>query len=123
MTRSGDGPELSAEKTSQVVRTYFELAGHGSAQGHRSADDVAALFADDAVFRSGDDVHHGVDAIRRAYHSLWDDREQAVEVVSLKVTGADAAAHVQVIVSGRRVDVIDVMTFDEDGKISSLRTY
>ena len=29
----------------------------------------------------------------------------------------------QVILPGQRVDVIDVMTFDKDAKISSLRTY
>jgi hypothetical protein len=30
---------------------------------------------------------------------------------------------VQVVYPGQRIDVIDVMTFDEDAKISSLRTY
>jgi hypothetical protein len=30
---------------------------------------------------------------------------------------------VQVVFSDQRVDVIDVMTFDEDAKISSLRAY
>ena len=47
-----DVPELSTEKITQVVRSYIELAGHGSAAGHRSADEVAALFADNAIFES-----------------------------------------------------------------------
>ena len=118
-----DLPELSTEKITQVVHSYFELATHASADGHRSADEVAALFADNAVFESGGEVHRGVEAIRSAYHSLWDGREQDVEVVSLKVAGTEAAVHVQVGVSDQRVDVIDVITFDQDAKISSLRTY
>jgi steroid Delta-isomerase len=117
--------ELSAEKIAQVVRSYVELAGHGSAAGHRSADEVAALFADDAFFESpvGGDIHRGIKAIRTAYHSIWDNREQTVDLVSLHVAGGEAAFHVQVVLTGQRVDVIDVMTFDEDAKISSLRTY
>ena len=54
---------------------------------------------------------------------MWDGREQEVNLVSLNVAGGEAAVHVQVILPGQRVDVIDVMTFDKDAKISSLRTY
>ena len=121
---ANDVPELSTEKIAQVVRSYIELAGHGSADGHRSADEVAALFADNAIFGpAGGDVHRGIEAIRSAYHSMWDGREQRVDLVSLNVSGGEAAVHVQVVFSGQRIDVIDVMTFDEDAKISSLRTY
>ena len=122
---ANDVPELSTEKIAQVVRSYIELAGHGSADGHRSADEAAALFADNAIFESpaGGDVQRGIEAIRSAYHSMWDGREQRVDLVSLNVAGGEAAVHVQVVFSGQRVDVIDVMTFDEDAKISSLRTY
>jgi nucleoside-diphosphate-sugar epimerase len=114
-----DVPELTTEKIAQVVRSYIELAGRGS------ADEAAALFADNAIFESptGGDVHRGIEAIRSAYHSIWDGREQRVDLVSLNVAGGEAAVHVQVVSSGQRVDVIDVMTFDQDAKISSLRTY
>nr|WP_161600545.1 NAD(P)-binding domain-containing protein [Mycolicibacterium hodleri] len=118
-----DVPKLSEDKITQVVRSYLELAGHGSAEGQSSADEVAHLFADNAIFESGGNTHRGIDAIRSAYHSLWDGREQEIELVSLKVAGAGAAVHLQVIFSGQRVDVIDVMSFDEDAKIASLRTY
>jgi nucleoside-diphosphate-sugar epimerase len=119
VSNANDVPELSPEKIAQVVRSYIELAGHGS------ADEAAALFADNAIFESpiGGDVHRGIEAIRSAYHSIWDGREQGVNLVSLNVAGGEAAVHVQVVHSGQRVDVIDVMTFDEDAKISSLRTY
>ena len=125
MSDVNEVPELREEKIAQVVRSYVQLAGHGSAAGHRSADKVAALFADNAIFESpiGGDVHRGIEAIRGAYHSIWDRREQRVDLVSLNVAGGEAAVHVQVVFSDKRVDVIDVMTFDDDAKISSLRTY
>ena len=86
---------------------------------------MATLFADNAIFGNpaGGDVHRGVEAIRNAYHSMWDGREQRVDLVSLNVSGREAVVHVQVVFSGQRVDVIDVMTFDEDAKIASLRAY
>ncbi|MET0699344.1 MAG: NAD(P)-binding domain-containing protein [Mycobacterium sp.] len=121
---TGDAvPKLSEDTITQAVRTYLELAGHGSAQGLSSADEVAHLFADDAIFESGGSTHRGIEAIRSAYRSLWDGREQQVELVSLKVAGAGAAVHVQVTSSGQHVDVIDVMSFNEDAKIVSLRAY
>jgi predicted dinucleotide-binding enzyme len=123
VTIGDDVPNLSEDKITEVVRSYLELAGHGSAEGRRSADEVAHLFADNAIFGSGGDAHRGIEAIRSAYHSLWDGREQEIELVSLKVAGAGAAVHLQVIFSGQRVDVIDVFSFDEDAKIASLRTY
>jgi steroid Delta-isomerase len=125
VSNANDVSELSTEKIAQVVRSYIELAGHESGAGHGSADEVAALFADNAVFESptGGDVHRGIEAIRSAYHSIWDGREQRVELVSLNVAGGEAAVHVQVVLPSQRVDVIDVMTFDEDAKIASLRTY
>ncbi len=112
-------PRLSTEKIVQVAQAYIEFAGHGR------ADEAASLFADDAIFESptGGDVHRGIDDIRRAYHSMWDGRKQGVDLVSLNVAGGEAAVHVQVVQSGQRVDVIDVMTFDEDAKISSFRAY
>jgi len=125
VSNANDVPELSTDKIAQVVRSYIELAGHSSADGHRSADEVATLFADNAIFGNpaSGDAHRGIEAIRNAYHSMWDGREQAVDLISLNVDGREAAAHVQVVFSDQRVDVIDVMTFDEDAKISSLRAY
>ncbi len=125
VSNANDVPELSTDKIAQVVRSYIELAGHSSADGHRSADEVATLFADNAIFGNpaSGDAHRGIEAIRNAYHSMWDGREQAVDLISLNVDGREAAAHVQVVFSDQRVDVIDVMTFDEDTKISSLRAY
>jgi hypothetical protein len=117
--------EAAADSDGVIHVAHLELAGHSSAEGHRNADEVATLFADNAIFGNpaSGDAHRGIEAIRNAYHSMWDGREQAVDLISLNVDGREAAAHVQVVFSDQRVDVIDVMTFDEDAKISSLRAY
>ncbi len=119
VSNANDVRELSTEKIVQVVRSYIDLAGHGK------ADEVTALFAENAIFESpaGGAVHRGLEAIGSAYHSMWDGREQGVDLVSLNVAGGEAAVHMQVVLPGQRVDVIDVMTFDSDAKISSLRAY
>jgi steroid delta-isomerase len=107
MSNVNEVPELSAEKIAQVVRSYIKLAGHESAVGQSSADEVAELFADDAIFESpiGGDFHRGIEAIRSAYHSIWDGQEQRVDLVSLNVAGGEAAVHVQVVFSDKRVDL------------------
>jgi len=43
--------------------------------------------------------------------------------MSLNVAGAEAAFHFRVTTGGRRMDVIDVMAFDDDAKITSMRAY
>jgi steroid delta-isomerase len=118
-------PELSTQAITQVVRSYINLAGHDASAAHESAEQVAALFADNALFESptGGDVHRGHEAIRAAFHAIWDGREQRVELVSLNAAGGEAAIHLQVTSAGQRVDVIDVMTFDKEARISSLRAY
>jgi ketosteroid isomerase-like protein len=78
VSNANNVPELSTEKIAQVVRSYVELSGHGR------ADEAAALFADNAVFESptGGDVYRGIEAIRGAYHAMWDGQEQRVDLVS-----------------------------------------
>ena len=114
-----DLPGLSVEKIAQVVQSYIELTGHGS------PDEVAALFADNAIVENptGGDVYRGMEAIRGAYHSMMDGHETGNDLVSLNVAGGEAAVHMQVALDGQRIDVIDVMTFDDDARITSLRAY
>ena len=51
------------------------------------------------------------------------DVRQGVDLVSQNMAGGEGAVHVPVVPSDHRIDVVDVMTFDEDGEILSLRTY
>jgi steroid delta-isomerase len=109
----------SADKIAHTVRSYVELAGHGS------ADDLADLYADDATVEDpvGGDVHRGIDAIRGFCHAMKDGQHFEVALVSLNVAGGEAAFHFQVTSDGRCIDAIDVMTFDDAAKITSMRSY
>ena len=109
----------SAEKIAEAVRSYVERAEHGS------ADDLAALYADDATIEDpvGGEVHRGNDAVRRFFHAVKHGRQFEVELISLNVAGGEAAFHFRVSTDGRRMDVIDVMTFDDNAKITSMRAY
>ncbi len=103
----------------QAVGSYVELAAHGS------ADELAALYADDATVEDpvGGEVHRGMEAIRGFCHAVKDGRSFEVGLLSLNVAGGEAAFHFQVTTDGRRMDVIEVMTFDDDAKITSMRAY
>jgi steroid delta-isomerase len=109
----------SVEKIAQAVRSYVEFAGHGS------ADDLAALYADDATIEDpvGGEVHRGKVAVRSFFHTVKDGRQFEVALISLNVAGGEAAFHFQVTTAGRRMDVIDVMTFDDNARITSMRAY
>jgi steroid delta-isomerase len=109
----------NAENISRTVRTYLELAGKGSADG------LVALYAEDATVEDpvGSDVHHGLEAIRSFYHSAIPNGKFAVDLLSLNVVGGEAAFHFQLTIDADRLDVIEVMTFDDDAKITSMRAY
>ena len=88
-------------------------------------DTTASLYADDATVEDpvGGEVHRGMDAIRGFCHAVKDGRTFEVGLMSLNVAGGEAAFHFQVTTDGRRMDVIDVMTFDDDAKITSMKAY
>ena len=71
----------------------------------------------------GSDAHRGIDEIRAFCHGVKDGRRFDVDLLSLNIAGGEAAFHFRVTTGGRRMDVIDVMTFDDDGKITTMRAY
>jgi steroid delta-isomerase len=109
----------NAEDIARTVRTYLEVVGKGQ------VDDAVALYTENATVEDpvGGDVHRGIKAIRSFYHSVMDGREFPVELLSLNVAGGEAAFHFQVTVDGHRMDVIDVMAFDDDARITTMRAY
>jgi steroid Delta-isomerase len=109
----------NADQITQAVGSYIECAGNGR------ADDIVALFADDATVEDpvGGQVRRGTDAIRAFYHGVMDGRAIDVELVSLNQAGGEAAFHFRVTTAERRMDVIDVMTFDDTAKITSMKAY
>jgi steroid Delta-isomerase len=112
----------SAEDITKTVNRYLELVAAGR------ADDVVDLYADDATVEDpvGSEVHIGHQAIRGFYDSLPSNGAQA-DVVTLRALGNEAAFHWTLTLdfggSGMRIDIISVMTFNDDGKIASMKAY
>lgn len=113
-----------ADAIRKTVHTYSE----------RFTDDRdgwLALFADDATVEDpiGSDVHVGKDAIG----AFWDMSHGLADRVTLtpsdyvKVAGNEAAfamdARMEMGDTVNGMGIIDVMTFDDDAKITSQRAY
>jgi steroid delta-isomerase len=105
-----------------TVNRYVELLGTGS------ADELAALYTPDATVEDpvGSGVRHGHDEIRALYNRV-EKQERTVELLSVHINGDEAAflARLTVIAGDVRtmIDGIDVMTFDDDGLITSMRAF
>ncbi|MBV8928772.1 MAG: nuclear transport factor 2 family protein [Mycobacteriaceae bacterium] len=109
----------SAEDITKTVNRYIELVGGGS------AEDIAALYTEDAVLEDpvGGDVLRGRDAVRGFYANV-ENVERTCELVTLRVSGNEAAFQFRLTVAGAMlIEPIDVMVFDDEGKVKSMRAY
>lgn len=112
----------SAEHIESVVTRYLELVANGT------ADDIVALFADDATVEDpvGGEVHIGQHAIR-GFYGLLANAERQTELLTLRVAGHEAAFLFGITVGNGehrvRIEPIDVMAFDADGKVRSMKAY
>ena len=112
----------NAPDITETIHRYLQLVGKGS------ADDILELFADDATVEDpvGSEPRVGRQAIHEffsALHSL----ERETELLSIRVCGHEAAFQFAITFNageGRmRLEPIDTMVFDADGKITSVRSY
>jgi len=105
-----------------AVRRYLAEVANGTASS------IAALYASDATVEDpvGNDAVHGTAAIAEFYRVV-ESAERETELLAIKVAGDTAAFHFRVISRiGERtitVEPIDVMTFDSDLKITSMRAH
>ena len=113
----------SAQQITETVRRYLELVATGQ------VDDVVDLYADDATVEdpAGGEVHIGREAIRGFYTGVLGAKAEA-EVVTIRALGHEAAYLWRLTVDlgegGKmRIEIISVMTFDDDGKIASMKAY
>ena len=112
----------SAEQINQTVTRYLDFVSTGQ------PDEIAALYADDATVEDpvGGEVHIGRQAIRGFYGTLENVKAQT-EVLTLRALGNEAAFHWTLTIdsggTGMRVDIISVMTSDDDGNIASMKAY
>lgn len=110
------------EDNAKTVNRYLELA----AAGH--ADEIVELYAEDGTVEDpvGGEVHIGREAIRGFYKSLPTTNNET-DVFTLRALGHEVAFHWALTVdlgeSRMRIDIISVMTFNDDGKIASMKAY
>ena len=105
-----------------TVNRYIALVATGS------ADDLVELYADDATVEDpvGGEVHIGRQAIHGFYSAL-DATQRDCELVALRVAGNEAAFQFRLTVNagGHRmlIEPIDVMAFDDRGKVTAMKAY
>jgi steroid delta-isomerase len=106
----------------ETVSRYAELLGSGS------ADELTALYTADATVEDpvGSGVRRGREEIRQLYDRI-EKQTRTVELLSVHINGNEAAflARLTVIAGDirTRIDGIDVMTFDDGGAITSMRSF
>ncbi len=111
-----------ADDIKHAINQYVELLANGTAEA------IAELFSDDGTVEDpiGGEVHRGHDAILRMYTPL-ESLARKSELVSMFVTSNEAAFQMNVMLDsgGHRVlfNSVDVMVFDDDAKITSMRAY
>jgi steroid delta-isomerase len=112
------------EQITQTVNRYLDLAANGG------ADDIVELYTSDATIEDpvgGGEVHIGRQAIHGFYSNI-ENMKRKSELVTLRVGGHEAAYFWNLTVdfgngSASRIEIISVMTFDDEAKITSMKAY
>jgi steroid Delta-isomerase len=115
--------EANTEANAKTVNRYVELLAKGQ------ADAIADLYATDATVEDpvGGEVHIGRQAIHGFYSNVPGTNNET-EVVTLRALGNEVAFFWRLIADlgdgGKTsIEIISVMTFDDDGKIASMKAY
>jgi steroid delta-isomerase len=112
----------STDQITRAVNSYVELLAKGNGA------DIAALYSEGATVEDpvGSEVRRGRHAIRELYTDIGTYSRES-ELVWLQVTGREAAFLCRVTVhdgnSRTRIEGIDVMSFDDNAKITSMKAY
>ena len=113
----------SSQDNAATVNSYLERIAKGQ------PDEIAELYAADATVEDpvGGEVHIGRRVIRGFYANALNGTSET-EVVTLRALGNEAAFFWRLTVNlgdaGRmRIEIISTMTFDDDGKIASMKAY
>ncbi len=112
----------STERIREVVDRYVELVGTGT------ADQIVALYAEGATVEDpvGSEVRSDRAGIR-AFYATLEGLEQETRLIEARVAGGEAAFLFEVVTRADGVSYtlapVDVMTFDDDGLITSMRAF
>ena len=105
-----------------TVNRFIELVAKGS------TDELVELYADDATVEDpvGGEVHIGRHAIR-GFYSAVNDVQRECELLSLRVAGNEAAFQFRLTATASEhrmvIEPIDVMVFDDRGKVAAMKAY
>lgn len=112
----------AAHQIRQVFERYPELVSKGDTEG------IVALYHEDATIEDpiGSELRRGHEALREFYKASAGTLLMKL-TGPVRVAGHEAAAPLRVLIGaeGQRqaLDVIDVMTFDDDARITSMRAF
>lgn len=105
-----------------TIQRYIDLVAHGA------SSDVVALYADGASVEDpvGSEVRTTRASIAEFYSAL-DGLEQEARLIHARVAGNEAAFAFELVTTvgdqTYTLAPIDVMTFDDNGKITSMRAF
>lgn len=103
-----------------LVQRYLDTCASGSAA------DVAALYAEDATLEDpvgGGEVHIGREAIA-GFYKMLESGDMSTELLTFRAGGHEAAFVFAITVgTAMRIEPIEVMTFADDGQITSMKAY
>ena len=98
-----------------------------SALARRDLDAILALYAEDATVEDpvGSEPIQGHAALRAFYARALAMTLQPERQGTVKVSGPEAAFHFTLTMPelARRIDIIEVMRFDDAGKVASMRAF
>jgi steroid delta-isomerase len=111
------------EQLTETVNRYLASAGKGA------VDHIVDLYTSDATVEDpvGGEVHIGREAIRGFYSGLAGGGTFETDVVTLRALGHEAAFFWTLTMKmgdgGIRIEIISIMTFDDDARITSMKAY
>jgi steroid delta-isomerase len=112
-----------SEQITETVNRYLAYVAKGA------VDEITDLYAPDATVEDpvGGEIHIGRQAIHGFFSAVAAGGQFEAEMVTLRALGHEAAFFWRLTVNpgdaGMRIDIISVMTFDDDAKITSMKAY
>ncbi|CAB4706126.1 MAG: steroid delta-isomerase [Actinobacteria bacterium] len=112
----------SNERIREVIERYVALVATGTAA------EIQALYADGATVEDpvGSDVLTTPEQIL-AFYATLEGLDQKTRLIEARIAGGEAAFHFEVATSAGDLTYtlapFDVMTFDDDAKITSMRAF
>ena len=112
----------STERIREVVQSYVDLVGSGT------SEQIVALYAEGATVE--DPVGSEVRSTRadiQAFYAGLDGLDKESRLLAARIAGGEAAFHFEIVTragdQSYTVTPIDVMTFDDDGLITSMKAF